>query len=303
MGWGLLQGLGQGLNQAGTMLMSNHFDKMKEERLRNFQSKQSAQDRSFSAEQNRLTREHSAEQAGLDRKLTEDNANRAYELQSRQFAHEVDVDNINTQIAQQNLSNNSAISLANVELALAELREVEAAEAQREEIDALADKAKDFTLPESERQQYEDQFFTMKRLLTGNAANTWRPQIVKDSDSNERIVLVNTVDGTTKDEAETGYGAGDLRAALGLNDSTNAEGQPGLLQPQSPEGWKASNDRVNGTINRAQNQQNGAATSLLDRVEAEGIRNQEWVTDELVKIVENTRLSETIRSRARRLLN
>jgi hypothetical protein len=35
--WGLLQGLGQGLNQVGGMLMQNKFDEMKEQRLRAYQ--------------------------------------------------------------------------------------------------------------------------------------------------------------------------------------------------------------------------------------------------------------------------
>ena len=37
MGWGLLQGLGQGLNQVGSSMMQNYFEKEREERLRSYQ--------------------------------------------------------------------------------------------------------------------------------------------------------------------------------------------------------------------------------------------------------------------------
>ena len=163
MGWGLLQGLGQGLNQAGTMLMSNHFDKMKEERLRNFQSKQSAQDRSFSADQNKLNREQSAEQAGLDRTQNQTNSDRTYRLQEQQFTHGREMDRDQLEIAKQNASANTNAALIQMAEAAQQVEINQFTIDQNKALQELWDKATDPAAPDPEKEAAATEY---TRLVT-----------------------------------------------------------------------------------------------------------------------------------------
>jgi len=149
--WGLLRGAGQGIAQAGTMLMGDKLDKMKEERLQAYQQK--LQSQQFERE-DKLRKEDQ----GIDtQKASIEQANRLLDRDDRLAREGQAQDNFELTFGQSKALVDRQITQINQEIDMTKL-DLE----QRTELNGLWNKIREAPDPET-----RDALYEQYRVLTG----------------------------------------------------------------------------------------------------------------------------------------